>query len=149
MKNSFVIILALLVLTSCTFYEPEFRGGESVKMGKLDGKELKLTVDADIYNKNSFALKVKPSTLDVYVEDQYIGEVHLDKKLKMKGKTETRVSAPMTITLAEGAMFKALKFMNKDKLRIRLTGKVKAGALFISKKFDVDEEKTINGLKGF
>ena len=147
MKNSLVIILVLILVTSCTFYEPEFRGGESVKMGKLNGRELTLTVDANVYNENSFALKVKPSTLDVFVEDEYIGEVHLDKKLKIKRKSETRVSAPMTITLADGAMFKALKYMNKDKLRIHLKGKVKAGALFITKKIDVDEEKVINGLK--
>jgi len=142
-----IILTAFFLATSCTFYEPEFRGGENIKMGKLNGKTLKLTVDADIYNENSFALKVKPSTLDVYIEDQYMGKVHLDKKFKMKRKSTTRVSAPLTLTLADGAMFKLLALANKKNLKIRLSGKVKAGAFFISKKIDVNEEKTISGIK--
>ena len=56
---------------------------------------------ADIYNENGFALKVKPSTLDLYIEDQYMGKVHLDKKVRMKRKSITRVAAPLTLTLAE------------------------------------------------
>ncbi len=146
--SKIIILTAFFLATSCTFYEPEFRGGENLKIGKLDGKELQVTVDANIFNENGFAIKVKPSTLDLYIEDQYMGKVHLDKKIKMKRKSETRVSAPMTLTLADGAMFKVLRFANKDKLKIRLSGKVKAGALLISKKFDVDETKTIDGIKG-
>tara|TARA_R110002072_G_scaffold232309_1_gene389692 strand:- start:46170 stop:46637 length:468 start_codon:yes stop_codon:yes gene_type:complete len=147
MSKIIILLFAFFLATSCTFYEPEFKGGESFKVGKLEGKELQVTVGADIYNENGFALKVKPSTLDLYIEDQYMGKVHLDKKVRMKRKSITRVAAPLTLTLADGAMFKVLGLANKDKLKIRLSGQVKAGALFISKKIDVNEEKTIDGVK--
>ena len=146
MKNIVLILLSLFTVSSCTFYEPEFRGGEDLKIGKLDGKTLQLTVEANVYNKNKFAIKVKPSDLDVYVEGDYMGKVHLDKKFKMKRNSETRISAPMTVTLAEGALFKALRFANRDKLQIRLAGDVKAGALLMTKKIPVDKTKTIDGI---
>ena len=147
MKNIVVAFLVLLFVSSCTFHQPVYRGGESVKMGGLDGRELKITVDANVFNENKFAVTVKPSDLDVYIEDEYIGKVHLDKKFKMKGNSETRITAPMTITIAEGALFKAMRLANQKNLKIRLKGKVKAGAFLISKKFEVNEEKTIKGLK--
>ena len=146
MNKLLAIIGCAFVLASCTFYEPEFRGGESFKMGKIDGRDIQLTAGAKIYNGNGYAIKVKPSTLDVYIEDEYIGKVHLDKKIKMKANQETLIDAPMTATLAEGAMFRAMKLINKPNLTVRLSGKVKASVWFISKKIDVNETRTMDGL---
>ena len=146
MKNSVLILLVSFAFSSCTFYEPEFKGGEDLKIGKLEGRTLQLTVGANVYNKNKFAIKVKPSDLNVYVEGDYMGKVHLDEKFKMKGNSETRITAPMTVTLAEGALFKALRFANKEKLQIRLAGDVKAGALLITKKIHIDKTKIIDGI---
>lgn len=146
MKKLLAIVGCVFVLASCTFYEPEFRGGESIQMGKIEGRTIQLTAGAKVYNGNNYAIKVKPSTLDVYIDDQYIGKVHLDKKFKMKAKQETLIAAPMTATLAEGAMFRAMKLIDKPNLSVRLTGKVKAGVWFVSKKIDVNETRTMDGL---
>ncbi len=137
----------LLLITSCTFYKPEYRGGESVQMGQLKGRELTLSVSVDLYNENKFAITVKPSTLDVYLEDAYIGKVHLNEKFKMKRKSVTRITAPLTITLENGAMFKLMRIANQNSIKVRIKGDVKAAALLITKKLPVDETKTINGIK--
>lgn len=145
MNKILAVVVCIFVLASCTFYEPEFRGMESIKVEPINGKDIKLEVGAKVYNENGFAIKVKPSTLDVYVEDQYLGKIHLDKKFKMKAKQETSIVAPLTATLAEGAMFRAMSVLNKNKIKVRLSGKVKAGVWFISK-LDVNETKTLDGL---
>lgn len=137
----------LLLITSCTFYEPEYRGGESVQMGQLKGRELTLSVSVDLYNENKFAITVKPSTFDVYLEDTYIGKVHLDEKFKMKRKSITRITAPLTVTLENGVMFKLIRLANQKKIKVRIKGDVKAAVLLITKKLPVDETKTINGIK--
>ena len=146
MKKVLAVIGCVFVLASCTFVEPEFRGGESIQVGKIDGRDIQITAGAKIYNPNGYGIKIKPSTLDVYAGEEYIGKVHLDKKFKMKAKQETSIEAPMTATLAEGAMFRAIKLLNSDKITLRLSGKVKAGVLFVSKKFDVNETRTLDGL---
>ena len=79
-----------------------------------------------MYNGNWFGVKIKPSMLDLYVEDQFIGKVHLDKKVKMKSKRETDLSAPFTAQLEDGAMLKLLKHATKSEINVRLKGKVKA-----------------------
>ena len=145
MKYALSAIVILVVLSSCTFYEPEFRGGESFKFNEMKGKDVSITVGASIFNENWFALKVKPSTLDVFIEGDRIGEVHLDKKIRLKRKKATSVEAPLTVTLADGAMFKLMQMGGKDKIQIKLAGKVKGSVWFISKKVDVSEVRTIDG----
>lgn len=136
----------LLLITSCTFYQPEYRGGESVQMGQLKGKELTLSASVDLFNENPFGITVKPSTLDVYLEDTYVGKMHLDKKFKLKRKSVTRITAPLTITLENGVLFKLIRLASKKNIKVRINGDVKAAVLLITKKIPVDETKTINGI---
>ena len=145
MKRIVAFLGLIVVLTSCTFYEPELRGGESISNVKMDGRKITLDAGANIYNGNNFAIKVKPSTLDVYVDEEYMGEVHLDKKFKMKAKQETAVNAPLTLTISEGAMFRLMKVVAQGNINVRLKGKVKAGVWFISKKIEVDEKRSLDG----
>ena len=144
--NRILTVAGLIaLLTSCTFYEPEFRGGESISNVNIEGRKITLDAGATIYNENNFAIKVKPSTLNVYVDDRPMGEVHLDKKIKMNKKSETAIKAPLTLTVNEGAMFRLMSAVAQGKVNVRLKGKVKAGVWFVSKKIEVNESRTIDG----
>ena len=103
----YIALLCLtLILSACTFLEPQYKGGEKFKFDKLEGKSLKFTVGAKILNPNKYTIKIKPSDLDVYIEDDFMGVIHLDKTLKLKKKPELFVDAPFTATLNDGALFK-------------------------------------------
>jgi LEA14-like dessication related protein len=145
MKQIAAIGLWIVVLTSCTFYEPEMRGGESFEMEKLEGKEIRFTAGAKVYNGNWFAIKVKPSTLDLYVDDEYIGKVHLEKKVKMRAKQETALEAPFVAELEANALTKAMGLALKGDVKVRLKGKIKGGVFIFSKKIEFDETRTMNG----
>ena len=147
MKNSFLLILLITSLTSCHFTQPKFQGGEKFEMGVISGREVKLTVEGDVLNENGFGIKLKPSIFDMYVEDIYIGKVHLDKKLKLKRKKTTHLVAPITVNLEQGVMFKAMRLIRKDKLKIQLKGEAKVGVFIFTKKMLIDEAKVINGIK--
>ena len=145
MKYIVAIGLVVSLLTSCTFYEPEIRGGESFKMEKMDGKEVRFTAGAKVYNGNWFAVKVKKSTLDLYVDGDYLGKVHLLKKVKMKAKKETDLEGTFLAVLDDNAMMKALGLAMKGEVEVRLKGKIKGGVFIFSKKLDFDERRKING----
>ena len=147
MKNIFLLILLITSLTSCHFIQPKFQGGEKFVMGGISGREVKLTVEGDVLNENGFGIKLKPSIFDMYVEDIYIGKVHLDKKLKLKRKKTTHLVAPITVNLEQGVMFKAMRLIRKNKLKIQLKGKAKVGVFIFTKKMLIDEAKVINGIK--
>ena len=74
-----------------------------------------------------------------------MGVIRLDKTLKLKKNQELFVDAPFTATLNDGALFKLLKFVTKGKLKLTFKGKVKGGVFIFSKKFEMDETKTIPG----
>ncbi|MDP5099585.1 MAG: LEA type 2 family protein [Crocinitomicaceae bacterium] len=145
MIKAIAILSTVILLSSCTFIEPTYKGGEKFKFDKLEGKSLKFTVGAKILNPNNYTIKIKPSDLEVYIEDDFMGVIHLEKTLKLKKKQELFVDAPFTATLNDGALFKLLKFVTKGKLQLTFKGKVKGGVFIFSKKFDVNETTTIDG----
>ncbi|MDG1331485.1 MAG: LEA type 2 family protein [Crocinitomicaceae bacterium] len=145
MKYIVAIGLVVSLLASCTFHEPEIRGGETFKMEKMEGQEVRFTAGAKVYNGNWFAVKVKKSTLDLYVDGEYMGKVHLLKKVKMKAKKETDLQANFLAELEGNAMMKALGLAMKGEVEVRMKGKIKGGVFIFSKKLDFDEKRKING----
>jgi LEA14-like dessication related protein len=146
MMKLFYAFSLFIVLSSCaTFQEPEFRKMDDVHLGKIDGKAINFTVDATVFNPNWYALKVKKSNVDVFLEGQKIGILYLDEKVKMKGKSESSLSVPMRIVLEDGAMITLMRYALKKDVQLRLTGKIKGGIFFISKKFPVDEQRSVSG----
>lgn len=148
MKKFFFLLSLVFALTSCgcfQFSAPEMRGGEEFKVNKVDGSTIQLNAKANMYNENCFGVKIKPSNLDLYVEGEHIGTVRLNKKVKMKSKRESTIDADMTATLSKGSLMKLMAYASKSEVEVELKGKAKAGIFIFSKKFEVNEKKTIKG----
>ncbi len=144
-KIIFVSFFAAIISSCANFEEPEFISTEGIKMGKIEARNISVTANIKVSNQNWFAIKIKPCNLDAYIENQYMGKIFLEKKVKMKPKSETILSLPLRAELADGAMITVLKYATKDKVDLHIKGKVKAGVWLISKKIDVDEIKSISG----
>ena len=144
MKNWLKIVAVALVFTSCEFKDVDFVGMDSVKVDKFEGKKLLLDLGVRIKNENGFKIKIKPSTLNVFVEGEDIGLVHLGKKVVIKKKTESSYPTKLRFELKDGFLIKMMRLMAKKELAIRFQGKVKASVFGISKKFPVNERKVIS-----
>lgn len=145
MKIFFWITLVALFVVSCASYKDvEFRGTENFKVGKLEGKKMSFTFDARLFNDNGYALKIKPCDLDVFIEGQHMGVVHLDHKVKIKRKRESLVHVPLTVELGPGALVKLALMKLKKKVNVRLVGTVKGGVWIFSKKEQIDETREIS-----
>ncbi len=134
----------VVLLASCSFQQPVFKKYEGFDMGKMDTKTISFTVKASIYNPNWYALKVKPSSLEISTSDGKLGVLHLDEKIKMKGRKETSIVAPMHIDLEKGIMMKLMSFSLKDSVKINLKGDVRGGILFITKKIPVEFSRSVS-----
>lgn len=138
------ILLIGISLSACSAYEDvEFKGVTDFKLGKIQGRTIPFTFNALLYNPNGYALKVKPSDLDVFVEEEHYGVIHLDDKIKFKRKTETLVEVPMTAELTPGAVLKLMKIAGKETVSVRLKGRVKGSVWCFSKAQDIDETREI------
>lgn len=146
MKNLKVVFLAVIVLFSVSscFEEPEFKGASNFKLDEFNQDHIRFNVDVSVFNPNGFALKVRKSTFDLYVNDVYIGEAKLLKKYKMKRKKTTLGNVPVEVKLEKGVIFQLMRFMKDKSVELRLKGKLKASALGIPNKQDIDQTKTVN-----
>jgi len=141
---SFLVISFLM--SSCIEYEQV----NVVSFGKIniesfEGSTADVNVDVELENENFFGIKIKPSTLDVYVEDEYVGKAILKEKVKIIRKSTQTYNAKIKLVGEDGILRKAIKYALKKDLKIRITGFVKGSVYGIPKKVQIDETKTIDG----
>jgi LEA14-like dessication related protein len=143
-KSIITLILMVVLLASCGFQQPAFKKYEGFEMGKMDAQKVSFTIKASIYNPNWYALKVKPSSLEISTSDGKLGVLHLDEKIKMKGRKETSLVVAMHIDLEKGIMMKLMSFSLKDSVKINLKGDVRGGVFFITKKIPMEFSRSIS-----
>lgn len=141
---TWIIALTLILFACGSYKDVKLRGTENYKVGKLEGKKLSFSFDARLFNENGYTFKIKPCDLDVYIEGQHMGVIHLDEKVKIKRKSESLVNVPLTAELGPGALVKLALMKLKKKVTVRLVGTVKGGVWIFSKKEKIDETREIS-----
>jgi LEA14-like dessication related protein len=146
MKHLFYCILILLCFSSCIeLQDVEFKGMDGIKIEKMENKKIALSLGVKIENPNFFSIKIKPSVVDVFVNDELIGKAYLDEKIKLIHKTENTYFTKIHVDLEEGSIFKFMKYAMKLKVQLRVKGKIKGSVYGISKKVEIDEMKEVDG----
>jgi LEA14-like dessication related protein len=144
MRN-LLYLFALSTLVACApFKEPVFKSFDGFEMGKIDGQNVNFQLKSTVYNPNWYALKIKPSMLEVSVDGRKFGDLYLDKKMKIRARKETQLVAPLHAELENGAMMRMMGMMIRDSVRVNLKGDVKGGVFFIYKKFPVELTRSIS-----
>ncbi|CAG5077673.1 NDR1/HIN1-like protein [Parvicella tangerina] len=144
----FFLLLGMVVsLQSCFDYEEVlFRGVQNVSVLERTDNVVKLQIDVKVDNPNKFNIKVKKSTMDIYINEQYVGKTHLDDKIILKKRTEDvygvvlRANPKDILKAAMGSLGGLLK----GNVTVRLKGDVKGSVYGISKKVPVDVEEKID-----
>ncbi|MBI1836186.1 MAG: LEA type 2 family protein [Flavobacteriia bacterium] len=134
--------MIIFLVSACFEYDDvEFKGLENFKMGKVEGQIIHFSMDVKLENPNNYAITVKPSHVDISVDEDVLGTAFLDKKVRITKKKENLYSIPLHVQLADGGFFKVMKLALKEKVNIRFKGKIKGSILGISKKINIDETK--------
>lgn len=141
----YLFVIAACLHSCAGFKYPEVRSTNGVKMLKMDGRDISLEAKAVVHNPNWFSLKVKPSKVFISAENQSLGSVQLEEKVTLKGKRTDTLTVPITARLDEGAMLTIFRLMNRDSIELHITGKVKGGIAFLSKKQKIDIVRSIPG----
>ena len=143
--RSLSYLIVCLIISSCAPFElPEFISYEGFKMGKTDAKQVSFSLSVKLKNPNSYALKVKKSSLSLSIDAGKIGIINVEKTIKLPRKKEAIVEIPMNLTLEKGALMRMITFSMQDSIRLNLEGDVRGGALFFTKKFPLSFSKSIS-----
>lgn len=142
MRLCFLSVLFIFLSSSCSeFEELAYKGLDGIKFVKFEKKKLVLDIGVKIDNPNSFSITVKPSIVDILIDDQLLVKAKLITKVKFLKKTATTYRLPVEIDIEEGAYFKLLKYTLRKNVSIRIKGKVKGCVFGIVKRTMIDEIK--------
>jgi LEA14-like dessication related protein len=140
--------LFVFFLTGCIEKDDfEFKGIEDKEIVKINGKEILLNLKVRISNNSSFPIRIRPSDLQVFLDNDYISDVKLLKSVRIKSHKERVYEFPLKFNLSNGAIFKIAKSAFKKQLEVGLKGKLKLMSYGFPKKFDLDETITLDGAK--
>lgn len=144
MKQILFICALVLAVSSCNFIEPEVSAYSNFKFGKLEGKTLNVSFDATVNNENGYGFKVKKGKLTVSVNNLELGVIDLNKKIKVRRKSENVYTIPLQLSLSDGALFKLPKLLNADKFELKLDGNVRGSVWGFGKNFEVHETRSLS-----
>jgi LEA14-like dessication related protein len=133
MKKWILPSLVLLFLaTSCTrLKEPDFKGVENLKLGKLGLKKSILRADLHFHNPNGFRLILQRAEGDAWIEDNFLGHFTVDTLVEIPSKEAFRIPVKMEVDMSKLAKNSLLAIFRPEVL-IRIEGKAKVGKGMLS-----------------
>ena len=143
----FLLLGMMVSLQGCFDYEEvDFKGVQNVSVLERTDDVVKLQLDVKVDNPNKFNIKVKKSTMNIYINEKFVGKTTLDEKVVIKKKTEDVYGVVLNADpkdLLKAAMG-SLGGLLKGNVTVRLKGDVKGSVYGISKKVPIDVEETID-----
>ena len=138
-------LLFLFLFSSCaTFEDPVEVVSYDMKMENLNLDEAALRFNTTIHNNTWTPIKIRPSTLELYVDGEKLGDVYLDDKIRLKSNKDNEVNALVHVKFADGILGKLIRYRFKETAQLELRGKVKTGLLFVPIKIPVNYSKVIS-----
>lgn len=146
-----ILVLFPFLFQSCMEYKDiNFKGVKNVAVQDRSSEKMKLEIAVLIDNPNTYNIKVKKSSLDIYLNGKYAGKTTLDQKVVIKKKSENVYYAVINVSTKDlmKAAMGSIGGLLKGTATVELKGKVKGSVYGISKSMDVDMKQEVN-LKDF
>ena len=144
MKTLSFLFLILVFVSCATFEDPLEVVSSDMKMENLNLDEATLRFNTTIHNNTWTPIKIKPSTLELFVDGEKLGDVYMDEKIRLKSKKNNEVNALVHVKFADGILGKLIRYRFKETAQIELRGKVKTRLLLVPVKIPVNYSKVIS-----
>lgn len=143
-RSALLLLLPLLVLTSCFSYqEVAFKGISTVSDARIDDRGIAVSAVVRIDNPNNFRIHVVDPSIDLYVNDAYIGKATLDSNVVLDKRAEKEYRIPLHATLEadQGQALMALMMATMSgTARLKAKGYVVGRVFIFRKRFPFEEE---------
>ncbi len=140
MKPFFIYLFLLFFLSSCSKpSSPKYVGYETFKVEKVGLKDNILSTKVNLYNPNNYALKLKSASIDVFINNDFLGHSSLDSLITLPGKDTTFVPLRLTAS-AKDLLSNTLKVWLNPDVKVRIKGSARAGrgSFFINVPIDYE-----------
>ena len=131
MKNkslsTLAVVAAAYLMGSCnSMKEPDLRGIENVKMGKLGFKESTVSLDLHYFNPNKSRLKLKSAEGDAWVDERLLGHFIIDTLVHIPGKADFWLPAKLKVDMKNIPQNLSSAFLQKE-VTIKIDGMARLG----------------------
>jgi len=143
-RSSFLFFL--LVFTSCALESPEIKAVESIRLDEMTNSGAKVKIGIIVSNPNAHTIKIKGGKLDVFVNNNGIGNIDVPDTIELPKNSEgvyylrLQSSYVQLLTALPGV----IGFFNKKSAAVNIKGDIKAGAYFINKTFPINVTQNIS-----
>ncbi len=143
--NFFILLCFLLLSTPISAKEKkkvEIIAIDQVYVESFKKKNMELSANLQFYNPYRIKINLKHAKLDVFVDDQRIGTILKEGKLKLKKKSVTDI--PMNAHVVPGKtigrfMANSGKMLIGRKIEIQFIGRIRLRALFLPLSIKLNE----------
>lgn len=135
-----LFVILSFSLTSCNIKPVTVTGVQDVKILKLDATGIQFQAGLKIKNENGIGFSVSGSELEFKMNGVYLGKVELDKRIKVRRKSESVHPVVLKATFQDlfSSLPKLMKMAQDKSGNVEINGYVKVGTLLIHKKFPVN-----------
>ncbi len=127
MKNTVIVLLVLLLLNACSKpASPEYLGYENFRLEQAGLKNNIVSTRVKLYNPNNYPLQLKSASIDVYINNDYLGHSSVDTLIILPKKDTSFVPLRLTAS-AKDLLNSSLKVWLNPEVKVRIKGSAKAG----------------------
>jgi len=147
LRIGLITLFSVVFLTSCFDYEDvDFQGVQNVGLEDRSGGTVTVRIDMKVNNPNNYNIKIKKSSLDVFVNGSKVGKTKMKNNIVLKKNTQDVY--PLYLTLNEkdlkGSALASIGSILTGSMKVRIKGDIKARVYGIGKKFPIDIEEPVN-----
>ena len=124
---------------------PKYLGYQNFRLLKAGLTDNVVATDVKLYNPNSYALKLRSASVDVYFNDSYLGHSAIDSLIVLPPKDTSYVPLQLQAKTKD-ILNNAMKvFLNPD-VKVKITGTAKAGrgSFFLNVPIDYEGTQRID-----
>lgn len=134
LKQGSTFLLLLLCFVSCRAPKDlVYVGVQHFGLKQASFKKTVVSMDVQLYNPNNYKMKLKHSNLDIFINNNRLGVVNLDSKLKVPRLDTFAMPVMLDVDLGN-ALPNMLQLAFNSQVTVKLSGTVRAGrhGLFIT-----------------
>tara|TARA_R110002049_G_scaffold218363_3_gene389849 strand:+ start:726 stop:1172 length:447 start_codon:yes stop_codon:yes gene_type:complete len=144
-----MMIIMSVFFTSCTgFEEVELTEVKELKVLNVSSGKVDFSVNAEIYNPNTFGVTVKGAELDIKLEGIDLGKTKLDESFKVKGNSKEIHQISFNLDISKLSLMSIPKLLGivssgGREVNVEVNGTIKGGAFLINKTFPVSVKQKV------
>ena len=129
LRIGIITLFSIVFLTSCFDYEDvEFKGVQNIGLEGRSGGNITVRIDMKVNNPNNYNIKIKKSSLDVFVNGSKIGKTKIKNDITLKKNRQDVYSLYLTLSEKDlkGSALASIRSLLTGSMKIRIKGDIKA-----------------------